>query len=321
MNARRLLAALLLAAAPLASHAYTPENGWYGVITSDNNPPAAGMGLNIEIQNEFLFGAGYIWGQNGLPIWVLMQGKLIHQSDGTWTLNDPNALITGQNGQCLGNATTCPYKKPSVVPIGGVNLKLAENIGTITWGIAGNQATATLMRFDFQLGGGPGSLNGRWDVLIEHQGAANGDAIQYEGDRLRINDVHTNADGSIAVNGCVENSLSPPTQTCDTSGNSFAVKGSAPKSAVFGHTYQIAAYTFSLNGSTPKIMRVYTFAENGLGGAFANTIRGTVNLCGSAGVDSVAQCTAVKNVAFVAHRSASGHYAQTGAGMDDRGGD
>lgn len=322
MNARRFFAALLLAAAPLASQAYTPESGWYGVFTSDHTT-GAGMGINIEIQNEFLFGAGYIWGQNGLPIWVLMQGKLIHQSDGTWVINDPNALITTQGGQCLGNATTCPYKTATVVPVGGINLKLAENVGTITWGITGNQATATLVRFDYALGGGPGSLNGRWDVVIDHQGAANGDRIQYEGDRLRFNQVQTNADGSVVANGCVENAGQPSTQVCDTSSQSFAVKGTGSKPGLFGsHHYQVAVYSLGLLGSSPYIMRVYSFDENGLGGAFANTIRGTVNLCDINGADTIATCTAAAKpkYAFVAHRSASGNYAKTGEGMDDRDG-
>ena len=236
MNMRHFLAASLLAAAPLASHAMTPENGWYVPVTSDNANGKGGTGVAIEIQNEFLFAVGFIYGQNGLPIWVAMQGKLTHQNDGTWVYSDSKGLFSAQNGQCLGTVASCPYKGATSVPIGGVTLKLAENIGTITWGIAGNQASATLMRFNYQLGDAPHSLIGRWDVVIDRQGAANGDGLQYEGDRLRFNDVHANADGSFAVNGCVENFAAPSTQTCDTSAQSFALKGSATKPAIFGST-------------------------------------------------------------------------------------
>jgi len=316
MNVRRLLALALFASAPLLGHAFTPENGWYIPITSDNTASKGGTGIAIEIQNEYLFAAGFIYGVNGLPIWVTMQGQMTHNSDGSWERSD--TLYTAQNGQCLGSLTTCPYKPQSpAINAGHFTIKLlADNIGQISWGnpTTGDVNNVLLKRFDYQLGGGPGSLVGRWDIVIDHQGAANGDRIQFEGDRLRLNQVQTNADNTIVFNGCVDSDAA-----C-TAGQ-FAANGTGSTPGFFGgRQYQVVVYSGSIFGSAPYIMRVYSFGENGLSGAFANTIRGTVNLCDPNGADTVATCTAAAKpkYVFVAHRSASGRYAQTNAGMNDK---
>ena len=314
MKIRLLIAVVSFLLMPLLAHAFTPEGGWYLQLTSDNDAGKGGTGLGIEIQNEYMFAAGFLYTSGGQPTWVALQGQLTKQSDGSWGLEDDDGLYTGKNGQCLGTLAECPYKGSTLVPVGGFKINFpAENLGTMTWGPTGHQSTVVIERFVYNLGNGPQSLIGRWDVLLNHQGAANGDGIQYEGDRLRFTSVSPSG-SNYSIGGCVENGSEASTQTCaPNKANVFGVTGSAT-GEFFGHAYQVLVYNAPSNG-TPKIIRVYSFSEPGLGGAFSGTMHGTANLCG-AGVTSASACTTVTNVPFTAYRSGSSNYATTGNGMD-----
>jgi hypothetical protein len=312
MNFRHLIAAALLFVVPAIGMAFTPESGWYLQLTSDNDAGKGGTGIGIEIQNQFLFAAGFIYGQNGLPIWVAMQGPLTKQADGSWALEDDNGLYSAENGQCLGMLSQCPYKAPTKVNIGGFKISfVADNIGKITWGIPGNQSNAVLERFTYNLGSEVQSLIGRWDVVTAHEEGDGADGVHYGGDRLRITSTTANADGTFTIVGCVENYRKSNAQTCDGSSSVYAILGIATP-AGFGYKYTL----YTLTSSSPKIVRVYSFSSNGLGGQFSGTIKGRVNFCGVNGVTSPSSCTEAQNVSFTGYKSASGQYALTGSGMD-----
>lgn len=317
MNAHRLLESallVLLLGAPLASEAFTPESGLYFIKTSDAT--GSGTGLAIDIQNEFLFAAGYVFTSSGSPTYVTIQGKMTLQSDGSWGLSDPAGLFTYAGGQCIGSKTSCPYKSPKGTSIGGFTINFAaENIGTLTWGPAGNSASVTMIRTGFSGGDNPSSLLGEWDIVFDRQGAAIGDGLQFEGDKLKVSKVQALAGSSTdkLFTGCVPNGEDDP--DCGSAQFAHAVSGTYKSCTGFcAPTYQLAAFT---NNILPpaKIVRVYTFTENGLGGQFTGTFRGTVNLC-PAGVATVDACTANPNIPFVAYRSGSAGYAVNGKGMD-----
>jgi hypothetical protein len=78
-------AAILLT--PLTVLAFVPESGFYQQFTPDNTASKGGTGIAIEIQNEYMFAAGYLFTPTGIPTFVTMQGFLTLQADGTWTLS------------------------------------------------------------------------------------------------------------------------------------------------------------------------------------------------------------------------------------------
>jgi len=61
MKFRAWLGAIAALLAPLAAFAFVPENGFYQQYTPDNGSAGGGTGIGIEIQNEFLFAAGYVF--------------------------------------------------------------------------------------------------------------------------------------------------------------------------------------------------------------------------------------------------------------------
>lgn len=307
MKLYQYVSALFLLAVPLLSQAFTPESGFYYMYTSDNTQSGGGTGLAVEIQNETLFAAGYIYTTSGAPAWVTIGGKLT-LVNGAWTVSD---VVAGfANGQCVDTPAKCPYKEPSPAQAVG-NFKIqfvAENLGTMTWGAVGNEQTVNLIRVGYSGADAPSSLVGEWDVLIDHQGTAVNDAIQFEGDRLLINSYGV-VSGVPNFGGCIPVSEANP--SCGAAGSKNIISGTAPACSGFC----LRQYTLSVFLAQSKLVRVYHINENGLGGQFTGTIKGTVDLC-PAGAATAAQCTTAKGLPFVAYRSGSANYAKTGAGMD-----
>jgi|KBSMisStandDraft_5_1062788.scaffolds.fasta_scaffold03142_7 hypothetical protein len=85
-----------------SASAVLPDSGWYF------NPAEGGRGFNIEIQNNTLFIAGFIYDTAGNPIWVVSGGPM--STDRTYS----GAAFQTANGQPLGGA----YRAPSTVPFG-----------------------------------------------------------------------------------------------------------------------------------------------------------------------------------------------------------
>jgi hypothetical protein len=305
MKFHRVLAMLALAVAPLVSQAFTPESGFYYMYTSDNSAASGGTGLAVDIQNESLFAAGYVYTTTGQPAFVTLQGPLTLQSDGSWSRTD-NVFVS-TNGQCVDTTAKCPYKKPTVSVTGKFTIKfIAENVGTMTWGATGSEQTVTLIRVAFLAGDHPGSLVGEWDSVF-YNGAASSNPQRYSADKIIV---QSSTGGSII--GCLAagettSGCGSGTQVIPVLGNYTTTTGSLGPIT----TYQLVVFDSTLT----NYQRVYSFSENGFGGQFTGTIKGTVSICG-ANVTSVANCTAVKDRAFVAYRSASANYAVTGKGMD-----
>ena len=315
MKFRAWLGAIAALLAPLAAFAFVPESGFYQQYTTDNGSKGGGTGIAIEIQNEYLFAAGYVFSANGAPTFVTMQGFLLLQTDGSWLLstspsNASNGLVAYSGGQCIGTTASCPYKKPTPAKIGDFAIQFfGENSATLTWGATGNTASSTLRRFSFYTGAESGreyiSLSGQWDLLIARGVAADG--IDYEGDRLIFNS-YTNPDssGNSTVIGCVANN--DGSATCSTH-TLVAHVTPCVGSTCAGKSH----YDVTVLNSTGKIIRVHSFDSNVGAGSFTRSFYGTTHFC-PAGVSTIALC--VDSTAhFNAYRSGDAQFANYGVGM------
>src|ERR1700685_3680463 len=102
------LCALLLAAA-MPAQGFTPESGFYNLFSSDAKG-REGTGIAIEIQNDYMFAAGFVFRANGTPTYVTIEGQLQHRANGSWGLSDPRGLAAYSGGQCIGTLEHCPYR-------------------------------------------------------------------------------------------------------------------------------------------------------------------------------------------------------------------
>ena len=76
---RSTVLAFLMAVAGVCD-AVLPDGGWYW------NPAEAGRGFNIEIQDNLLFVAAFVYDVQGKPVWYVMPS-------GSWRLGpDVNGL-------------------------------------------------------------------------------------------------------------------------------------------------------------------------------------------------------------------------------------
>src|SRR6476659_39898 len=107
--ASRIAALFAFAFATLASSsalALWPDNGWYW------NPNESGRGVSVEVQNDKIFIAIYVYESTGAPIWYYAAGAMT--DDHTFT----NTLYKTSNGQCIG----CSPRTPVSTPVGTVTM-------------------------------------------------------------------------------------------------------------------------------------------------------------------------------------------------------
>ena len=314
MKIRAWLSAFAILLAPLTAFAFVPESGFYQQFTPDNGSSGGGTGIAIEIQNQYMFAAGYVYTATGVPTFVTMQGLLLLQSDGSWNLStspsDPgNGLAAYSGGQCIGTTANCPYHAPAATKIGDFNIQfIGENIATLTWGTTANQANTILRRFHFYTGPSEAtSLLGQWDVVISRGVSA--DVLDYEGDKLVLYSASTpDSSGNSMLLGCVPSNAGTPTCT----GRSIATNVTPCTGLFCFGSSHYDAIVSNGSGATP-IVRVYSFDSNVFAGEFTQSFHGTVHLCPS-GAASVSACN-ISMAHFIAYRSGSAQYAQSGVGM------
>jgi hypothetical protein len=289
-----LLAAPLLAA-PLTAMAFTPESGFYSV------PNQPGTGLALEIQDQFAFGAGYVYDTTGRPTFVTVQGAMVKSGD-SWVLDSP--LYVSSNGQCIGTAANCPYKAATTVTNGTAHIDLpAENILTLTWGAAGNQQNLTMLRFGYGAPNERDSLLGEWDVITDQGQFQNAGKYLFSGDKFLLKSSTAAGGNVVALNGCV------PTHEGDTTCSAEKLTLTFTSGGGFG-----TLYTVAVQDASNVVLRRYRFGSNGLGGNFTQTFKGTMTTCTNTTTD-VGACTGA-DYKMVGYRSGSRQYAQSGSGMD-----
>ncbi|MGH8851087.1 MAG: hypothetical protein ACREYD_08840 [Casimicrobiaceae bacterium] len=121
------LAALVYSGISIAAQ---PDSGWYW------NPDESGRGFNIEIQNNVLFMAGFVYDASGNPTWFASGGPM--NSDHSYT--GPAFQTIG--GQPLGG----PYRVPTIVPFGTASITFNT---TTQATIAVNGYTFNVVRQEF----------------------------------------------------------------------------------------------------------------------------------------------------------------------------
>ena len=111
---RKIALAIALAFAGDAT-AVIPDSGWYF------NSSESGRGFNVEIQDNVLFVAGFMYDESGNPIWVFSGGPM--STDHTYV---GDAFLTA-NGQPIGGA----YKAPTLIPYGKASITWSETMNAI----------------------------------------------------------------------------------------------------------------------------------------------------------------------------------------------
>ncbi|MGQ0801718.1 MAG: hypothetical protein ACT4NL_16590 [Pseudomarimonas sp.] len=191
--ARLVLSATLLALGMSSAAAYTPESGvWW-------NPSESGTGLQIEIQDNFMALSGYVFNEDGTPVWVTAQGLL--QAGGTRFVssenrNDGSWLNTFSGGQCIG----CPYLGAPVANLGAKGPLVVTfdpdnpTVAVLNWG----GRNTLLERFQFYLGR-PGDnvpvhtskMLGEWNAMLDLSNQATPAATNFVGDVLVFDKINT----------------------------------------------------------------------------------------------------------------------------------
>ncbi len=145
--ALRLIIATLLAFAILPARAILPESGWYW------HPSESGRGFNLEIQDNALFLAAFVYRPDGSAAWYTGGGAMT--SDRTWSAE----LYETTGGQCIG----CPYRLATLLYMGSVSITFtSERSATIS--LLGS--TVNVVRMDWSNSGvaSRDSLFGEWST-------------------------------------------------------------------------------------------------------------------------------------------------------------
>ncbi len=151
---RNAFLATMLFMSSVAS-AFTPESGTW----INNAEP--GSGFLIEVQDNFLFFAGYLYATDGRPMWYTSQGTL------TGNARFVGTLSTFANGQCLG----CIWRLPTVSVGAGGPIEIifdTEVAGRLTFG----GRTIPITRYDFYLTRTANDVKtemylGEWQTIID----------------------------------------------------------------------------------------------------------------------------------------------------------
>jgi hypothetical protein len=261
--------AILLFAAALFSgiaSAELPDSGWY------YNPDQPGRGFNIEIQDDTLFMAGFVYDTNGNPIWVIASGPM--SSDMTFMA----PAFQTANGQPLGGA----YRSPATMPFGTATVVFTTTM-TANITVNGYSFTVTREQFGFDFTSTTQPLLGEFAFVT-------GDTTQgiYFGERISFTSTQVqnglpaavgNRTGESGANnaavGMYVPSLSAWTVLLDTSPSYYAyyvfsfegdnliegveftyLKGSSPSEgfSFIGHRTKSAQAAAAGNGSGPGVV-------------------------------------------------------------------
>src|ERR1019366_4491502 len=143
---KRLIVAVVLFVASSVASAFTPSSGlWY-------NPSESGRGFNIEIQNNTMAVASYVYSQSGTPIWYTSAGTF---NEGTETFT--GAFGSAVGGQCLG----CPYVSPTLTGNAGGPMQIVFTSferGTLYF----QGGSTPIQHFNFGYNGKTGYFQGEW---------------------------------------------------------------------------------------------------------------------------------------------------------------
>lgn len=179
---KKIMTLCVLLMTSMSSWSFTPESGFYW------NPDEPGSGYSLEIQDNFLFGAFYVYDDLGLPYWYTTGGFL-----------DGNAFYEGdifisEDGPCL--ACTYTPNNTFVSNLGKVSINfLTETTATIT--VQGN--TINVERHNFFLGDQLQKMRGEWQVVYDVSEYS--DNFPFFADVLIFEEIEESNNGDLVV-GC-----------------------------------------------------------------------------------------------------------------------
>lgn len=172
---KRLLFTLLLMIA-LPAQAFTPETGWWW------NPDESGRGFNIEVQDNRISIAAYVYEEDGSPVWLLAAGFLRgYGGDGPpapyfFSKN----LYRFEDGQCIG----CPYSAPEQIKDDAGTIRVdftSRTTGVITWD---DGSTTPIQRHNFALGNQREKMLGEWRMVVDFSSETEEGYAFWSGDAL-----------------------------------------------------------------------------------------------------------------------------------------
>jgi len=191
---KRFFSSLLLLLLASPTWALTPENGfWWNPADT-----ASRRGYSIEVQDNVLFFAGYLYQANGSATWFTSIGTLVVDNNADTARYD-GVLDGSVGGPCI----TCPNRPATAQPGVGGPIRLEffnETRARLTW--AGG--SIPIERFDFAVTPAGGvertdSFLGQWQFMIDFAPITS--QYPYYGDTLIIN--ARSSDGiEQYVNGC-----------------------------------------------------------------------------------------------------------------------
>jgi hypothetical protein len=160
-----LLVVTLLFVTCGSANAHTPSSGlWY-------NPSESGRGFNIEIQNNVMAVASYVYDQHGNPIWYTSAG-IYDEATQTFT----GTFDSDVGGQCLG----CSYVRPVLTSGAGGPMQIvftSYETGTVFF----NGGSTPIQHFNFGYAGKDGYLQGEWAFSANTGGVVHGEWIVFDG--------------------------------------------------------------------------------------------------------------------------------------------
>lgn len=235
---KKLIFAVMLFIFSTAQSATTmPESGWWW------NAGESGRGFNLEIQNNTVFLATFIYDDSGNATWYTAAGPMTNATQFT------AKLLKFQGGQCL----TCPYRAPTNTGDAGditINFTSA-NTATVTW--AGG--TTSIQRFDFAAQSEPpNSLLGEW-VIVEGSQAS----PLYFGERITFN-------GTIADNTVVGGAYAVGSRTGSSTRIAIGTNSGPPVDYILLLDYSTSYYTayqFSLTAFNRIEGLTWTYLKTG----------------------------------------------------------
>lgn len=150
------------------AQAFTPESGFWW------NPNESGSGYSIEIQDNFLFVALYVYDESGNPIWYSAATNLLGNA-----LFDSSLDYTF-NGTCI----DCSFSEAITIQgdRGPITINfLTETTATIQF----QGAIKNIERFNFLLGDEAERMVGEWQTIIDLSSTGvdfpfNGDVLLFE---------------------------------------------------------------------------------------------------------------------------------------------
>lgn len=166
-----------------AANALTPAQGlWY-------NPNESGRGLDIEIQNNVMSVATYVYDVHGIPVWYTSSG-IYNEAALTFTGSFDSAV----GGQCFG----CPYVRPVLTSDAGGPMQIvftSYETGTLHF----QGGSTPIQHFNFGYAGKQGYLQGEWAFSMSLPTLGSSNLISTEW--IVFSGTYTGSDGTVYEHG------------------------------------------------------------------------------------------------------------------------